>query len=60
MVKNLPLPNNTTITVKNKKQSKWLHVFKKKKKTCKDPQEAEKHLSRTVEWNTRSAKYKLR
>lgn len=31
MVKNLPLPNNTTITVKNKKQSKWLHVFKKKK-----------------------------
>lgn len=35
MVKNLPLPNNTTITVKNKKQSKWLHVFKKKKKLAK-------------------------
>lgn len=48
MVKNLPFPSNTIITVKTKTKQMTSCV---KKKTCKDSQEAEKHLPSTIECN---------
>lgn len=51
MVKNLPFPSNTIITVKTKTKQMTSCV---KKKTRKDSQEAEKHLPSTIECNATS------